>query len=64
MPSRGTERTSFRLDRQTLADLDAIAALLHEHEGRPDTRADALRYAARDTRQRLEKKFGKTATVS
>ena len=44
-----TVPSQFRLRPETLADLDAIAAHLAELTGRPSTRVDAIRYAARQT---------------
>lgn len=54
-------RSSYRFDSRTLDDIDAIVRYLSERDGRPVPRADAIRYAARDVRRRLEKKSGKSA---
>jgi hypothetical protein len=49
-----TVPSQFRLGPDTLADLDAVARHL-ESEGLPHSRADALRYAARQAARGLEK---------
>lgn len=50
-----TTPRQFRLRPETLADLDAIARHLEQDSGRRCSRADAIRYAARQTARRLEK---------
>jgi hypothetical protein len=53
--AKETVPRQFRLRNDTLADLDAVAAFLSERDGRRATRSDAVRFAARQAAQRLEK---------
>ena len=52
-PSRETPRVTFRLDGDTLADLDYIAARLAEQIGLVPNRTDAVRVSARREANRL-----------
>jgi hypothetical protein len=52
--------TQFRLADETLADLDTIVTWLAA-QGLPHSRADAVRYAARDLARRLRKKERKSS---
>lgn len=57
-----TTPRQFRLRAETLADLDAIAAHLEQESGHRHSRADAIRFAARQAARRLEKNSGNSAT--
>lgn len=48
---------SFKLEEETISDLDAIATGLAEMQGGTPNRSDALRYAARLTRQKTASKI-------
>ena len=55
-----TVPSQFRLRAETLADLDAIAGWLEAEQGTQSSRADAIRYAARQiVRQISGKKSGR-----
>lgn len=51
----------FRLRSDTLAELDLIAGQLSRTTGTNASRADAIRYAARQESSRIRKKLGKSA---
>ena len=56
-----TRPTQFRLDRETLNDLDAIAAAHTEETAVPHTRTDAVRLSIKKEADRIRKKSqGKT----
>ena len=60
-PANFTTPTQFRLKRETLDDLDAIAGSATEETGIPHTRTDAVRLAARKEADRIRRKSqGKT----
>jgi hypothetical protein len=46
----------FRLRTETLDDLDAIARWLSDEQGAPRSRADAIRYAARQIARKIPQK--------
>ena len=51
-----TKQSQFRLSRETLAELDTIADWLSSTSGRPPTRTDAIRYAAKEMAKRAKKR--------
>jgi hypothetical protein len=56
-PTQGeTKPRQFRLGEDTLAHLDVIAAHLSQATARPMSRADAVRFAAREAAEKIPKK--------
>jgi hypothetical protein len=51
-----TPPRQFRLEPSTMADLDAIRAWLESERGCKQSRADAVRYAAREAAKKIQKK--------
>lgn len=49
-----TKPRQFRLNNDTLAELDAIKLWLEEETGSAQTRSDAIRYAARQAKKRID----------
>lgn len=58
-PAGNTTPRQFRLKDDTLADLDCIADELAKITGRENSRADAIRYAAKEIAARFRKKSSK-----
>ncbi len=56
-----TVPTQFRLKRDALDDLDAIAAHLAETTGMPVSRADALRSLIKQAKKKIPKKSSSSA---
>lgn len=57
--SKATTPRQFRLEQETLDNLDLIAAEIAKTHGVAATRAQAIRFAAKQAADRIRKKSGK-----
>jgi len=59
MSSNATPPRQFRLEPSVLADLDLIQRWLKQERGGKQSRADAVRFAAREAAKKIQKKTEK-----